>query len=121
MDAYIPGRFNLGLRRRARRLTLGLLLLLASLLLAYLLPGPGAPRAYGMLLFPPLFFALLFLQEGLLGFGVMRAMAGDPDPDLEGRVAVEGDPVVRDRRKANLLLMTATAVSLGAAAWRMQS
>ncbi|MEM3086817.1 MAG: hypothetical protein QXO51_00385 [Halobacteria archaeon] len=134
MEACIPGRRNLDGTGRRARVFGGLVFAAAALLLLQLLSAPETPRVYRFTLFFPLFPAVLLLLEALAGFSAIRGMAlsggGLAEPPrnrpvsptkTRGFGAVLGpgrkDPVVLDRRRANLLLALAffAAVALGAA------
>lgn len=115
MEAYIPGKRNLdGTGRRARAFA-GLVLAGVALLLLLVLGAPGTLRVYRFTLIFVLFPAVLFLLEALAGFSALRGMARSGG----GFVAGPGqkDPVVLDRRRANLLLVAAflLATACGAA------
>ncbi len=114
MEDYIPGRRNLDGTGRRARLFAGLVVAAAALLLLQLLSGPGNPRVYRFVLFFLLFPAVLFFIEAAVGFSALKGMARSGG----GFVAGPGqkDPVVLDRRRANLLLAVAFLVAVVLAA-----
>ncbi len=114
MEPYIPGKRNLdGTGRRARAFA-GLVLAGAALLLLQVLSAPGSPRVYRFTLFFVLFPAVLLLLEAAAGFSALKGMARSGGGFTAG--PGQKDPVVLDRRRANLLLAAAflLAVGLGA-------
>lgn len=114
MEGYVPGKRNLDGTGRRARVFAGLLLAGAALLLLQALSAPGVPRVYRFTLFFVLFPAVLFLLEAAAGFSALRGMARSGG----GFVAGPGqmDPVVLDRRRANLLLVSAFLLALVAGA-----
>lgn len=111
MEGYVPGTRNLdGTGRRARAFA-GLLLAGAALLLLQALSAPGTPRVYRFSLFFLLFPAVLLLLESAAGFSALRGMARSGGGFVTGPGGK--DPVVLDRRRANLLLVAAFMVAVG--------